>query len=339
MSIRLAFVGFRHGHIFDLYNRASESAEINVVSACECDQNTREQITAQGTANITHDSFEDMLETVDCDAIAIGDFYARRGSLIIQALAHSKHVICDKPLCTSLDEIDEIEKLSTEKNLKVDCMLDMRDSAPFISVRKLIRQGTIGEIHAVNFGGQHPLLLGKRPAWYFEPGKHGGTINDIAIHAIDAIPWITGLRFKTVNAARCWNAFASDFPHFEDAGQMMLTMDNGCGILGDVSYMAPDSSGYALPFYWRMTFWGRRGVIETASSARVVTLALNGENGVRHIPLSEPNPGGYLRAFVHDIEDNLEQGELSTKDSLLAARIALTVQMAADTHTYDVPFE
>ncbi|MEZ4683286.1 MAG: hypothetical protein R2932_54665 [Caldilineaceae bacterium] len=57
-----------------------------------------------------------------------------------------------------------------------------------IGLRNLIRSGLIGEIHAINFGGQHPLMLDTRAAWYFEPGKHGGTINDIAIHAVDAIP-------------------------------------------------------------------------------------------------------------------------------------------------------
>jgi predicted dehydrogenase len=339
MSIRLAFVGFRHGHIFDLYRRASEMDEIEVVAACEHDPATREQVAAQGIVDITHDDFDNMLETVDCDAIAVGDYYARRGSLIIQALSHGKHVIGDKPLCTNLDELDKIEILSTKKDLKVDCMLDMRDAAPFITVRKLIQQGTIGEIHAISFGGQHPLLLGKRPGWYFERGKHGGTINDIAIHAIDAIPWITGRRFKTVNAARCWNAFAPDFPHFEDAGQMMLTMDNGCGVLGDVSYMAPDSSGYALPFYWRATFWGRLGVIETAITAREVTVALNGEDGVRHEPLLEGNPGGYLRSFMNDVDGRSSRGELCTEHALRAARIALTIQRAADTHTYDVSLE
>ncbi len=339
MSIRLAFMGFRHGHIFDLYRRASGMDGIEVVAACESDQTTREQITAQGIVNITHDNYDDMLATVDCDAIAIGDYYARRGRLIIQALSHGKHVISDKPLCTSLGELDEIEKLSAAKDLKVDCMLDMRDSAPFVSVRKLIRQGTIGEIHAISFGGQHPLLLGKRPAWYFESAKHGGTINDIAIHAIDTIPWITGLRFKTVNAARCWNAFAPEFPHFEGAGQMMLTMDNGCGVLGDVSYMAPDSSGYTLPFYWRMTFWGRLGVIETASTARKVTVALNGKKGVQYEPLPRGNPGGYLRSFIHDIKHNLDQEELCTEYALRAARIALTIQKAADTHMYEVSLD
>jgi len=33
-------------------------------------------------------------------------------------------------------------------------------------------------------------VWGTRPAWYFEPGMHGGTLNDIAIHALDFIPWV-----------------------------------------------------------------------------------------------------------------------------------------------------
>jgi len=35
-------------------------------------------------------------------------------------------------------------------------------------------------------------------------GQPRGTINDIAIHAIDLIPWVTGLRFTRVVAAREW---------------------------------------------------------------------------------------------------------------------------------------
>ena len=31
------------------------------------------------------------------------------------------------------------------------------------------------------------MLWGTRPEWYFEEDKHGGTINDIAIHARETI--------------------------------------------------------------------------------------------------------------------------------------------------------
>jgi len=339
MSLRLAFVGFRHGHILDLYRRAQERPDVEVVAACEEDPATREQVAAQGVVKVDYGDFQEMLAEVNPDAIAVGDYYGRRGSLLIKALTAGKHVISDKPICTRLDELDQIEALSARNRLAVGCMLNMRDAPQFIGVRDLLRRGAIGEVQAISFGGQHPLLLGKRASWYFQPGKHGGTINDIAIHALDAIPWTTGLEFSMVNAARCWHAFASGFPHFRDAAQMMLTMENGCGVLGDVSYFAPDSCGYVLPFYWRMTFWGREGVLETSITASATSLVLNGESALRAVPLPEGDPGGYLRSFIGDIQGQVEEGDSCTASVLRAARVALTVQRAADAGVCNLPLE
>lgn len=336
MSIKLAFVGFRHAHIFDLYRRAQAMPEIEVVAACEEDESTRAALAREGMVTITHSEYGQMLADAACDAVAVGDYYACRGKQVLDALSAGKHVLSDKPLCTRLDELDQIEALATQQGLRVVCMLDMRDGAPAITARAMIRGGTIGEVHAISFGGQHPLLLGTRPDWYFEPGKHGGTINDIGVHALDALPWITGLEWDTIHAARCWNAFAPQYPHFEGAGQLMLTMENGAGVLGDVSYMMPDSSGYTLPFYWRMTFWGRKGVLELSSTQGDIVLALDGESSVRHEPLFDGDPGGYLRAFLHDIAGATGQDELCTADSLRVTRTALLVQRAADNRLFDI---
>ena len=329
-------IGFRHSHIYDLYQQAANRPEVEIVAACEEDVEARREAEQREFVRITHADPRALLSSAECDAIAIGDYYGRRGSLAIEALSAGKHVIADKPLCTRLSELDEIERLSSESGLRVGCMLNMRDMAQFIGVRELVRQGLIGEVQAISFGGQHPLLLGTRPAWYFEPGKHGGTINDIGIHALDAIPWITGRCFAVVNAARSWNAFAASsegagYAHFKDGAQMMLTMEGGCGVLGDVSYFSPNSSGYRLPFYWRLTLWGRKGVIETSATASEIAVALDGEPEVRAVPLPAENPGGYLGAFVRDIEGASQAGELGTAEVLRASRVALTAQWAADT--------
>jgi predicted dehydrogenase len=275
-----------------------------------------------------------MLVDTTCDAIAVGEYYAKRGAVILQALVADKHVIVDKPVCTSLAELDAIETELVARKRKLGCMLDMRDWPQAIGLRALIRGGLIGEIHAISFGGQHPLLLDTRAAWYFEPGKHGGTINDIAIHAVDAIPWITGRRFAEIQAARTWNAFAPDYPHFHDAAQIMLTLDNGCGVLGDVSYFMLNSMGYTLHLYWRMTFWGRKGVIETSMTSEQIMIALDGEAEARYEPLPPGNPGGYLQAFLDDIahRDGVEAPDtdrLDTASVLASARSALQIQAAA----------
>lgn len=334
MSIRFAFMGFRHAHIQDLYRRVQKGDGVEVVAACEEDEAAREAVKGAGV-EITHSDYGEMLSGVDCDVVAIGDYYARRGEVAIRALGEGKHVIADKPLCTELEEVDEIERLAGEKGLAVGCMLTMRDQGQTIGVRRLIQEGLIGEVHAISFGGQHPLLLGSRPGWYFEAGKHRGTINDIAIHAIDCVPWMTGLNFETVNAARCWNAFAPDFPHFKDGAQMMLTMDNGCGVLGDVSYFMPDRAGYSLPFYWRYTFWGREGVIETCTTVREIRVALRDSKKVEVRKVPKDTSGGYLEDFLKGVRGEAADGR-NTEAVIRAARTALKIQRAADENAHDV---
>ena len=117
MTVRLAFVGFRHGHIHDLYRRAQALDEIEVVGACEQDLTTRARLAQDGAIEISHQGLAEMLDAVDCDAVAIGDYYARRGELAIQALSRGKHVISDKPLCTRIDRQRTNPRLSVASSM------------------------------------------------------------------------------------------------------------------------------------------------------------------------------------------------------------------------------
>ena len=206
MSIRFAFVGFRHAHIRDMFTRCQQHAEIEVVACCEQDTETREQLAREGQIPVTHENYEALLAETECDVVAIGDVYGQRGGLITRALETGRHVISDKPLCISLGELDQIEQLASTQGRIVSGMLDMRDLPVFRGLRELIRADRIGPIRAISFDGQHPLMYGTRPDWYFDPGMHGGTLNDIAIHAIDFIPWATGQDLECLLAARSWNA-------------------------------------------------------------------------------------------------------------------------------------
>lgn len=313
-----------------LYRGALAHADVEVVAACEEEPQVAAALKSSGAVQLTHERLTDVLASVDCDAIAIGDTFARRGAIAIAALEAGKHIIADKPICTRMDELERIEQLAAANGRVVGCLLDLRDTAVFRTMRRIIAEGAIGEVHTVLFTAQHPLLLGTRPAWYFEPGQHGGTINDIAIHAIDLIPWLTGREFAGVVAARAWNARLPQHPHFQDAAQLMLRLDNNGGAFGDVSYLSPDDLGYAAPQYWRVTCHGSDGVVETAYNAKTVSLAARGDATVREMPLDTPKPNGCLEAFMNEIAGRIKPGALTTADVLRASRIALLAQQAAD---------
>jgi len=328
--LKFAFIGFRHGHIFGLYEFVKQQPAFAVTGACEEHTQTAVRLHREGKVQFTHDRYTAMLDEVECDVVAVGDYYGRRGRLIIEALRRGKHVVADKPICTCLAELAEIEQLARKNRLSVFCQLDMRGFGQFLKARELVRAGTIGEIHAIHVTGQHPLLLDSRPGWYFEKGKHGGTINDIAVHAFDFIPWLTGLRFSEVVGARTWNAFATPHRQFKDAAQFLLKMNNGAGVFGDVSYFIPDSHGYTLPQYWRTTLYGRAGIIEIGANLTGVWLARAGKKTTQSIPALPAQPFYYMEALTREMTGQKAGLALTTREVLDASRLALRVQQAAD---------
>jgi predicted dehydrogenase len=330
MKTRFAFAGFRHVHILDLLTGVEERADTEVVACCEEDAAAREDLAAKGRVKITHTDFATMLREVECDVVAIGDYYAKRGTLVLAALRAGKHVLSDKPLCTTLGEQEEIERLAAERGLVVGLQLDSRGYAAWRKVREIILAGEIGEVATIRIDGQHPLLLGTRPGWYFEPGKHGGTINDIGIHAFDFVPWMTGLRWREVNVARCWNAKAREFPHFHDCAQFLATLDNGAGVLADFSYLAPDKLGYQLPHYWHLVIHGTRGLVETNLLAKEITVIKDGSTAPEKIAAGEDRTRGYLEDYLQELRGNVAGADLTSAACLQASRLALEAQLAAD---------
>ena len=334
---RFAIAGFRHGHVLSLVSSLRDRSDTECVAACEEDEATRSALADGGKVTITHDSFRPMLAEADFDVLGVGDYFARRGALAIAGLEAGKHVLVDKPLCTSLQELERIRELAAERGLAVGCMLSLRDNGAVNALREAIAADHIGAVQTMSLSGQHPLLLGGRPGWYFEPGRHGGAINDIGVHAVDLIGWLTGREIVEVVAARAWNAKAKASPHFKGAGQFMLKLDNDGGVLCDVSYLAPDKMGYAAPQYWRITCHGERGVLETSCGSKNVRMIRDSDNEEVLIPVSATQSHQYLESFLHELRGETEKAALTTGRVLHVSRIALLAQEAADSGMVNVP--
>lgn len=324
--MNIAFAGVRHYHIITLYNAAKQHPRLNVVGAWEQDAPAA-AAAKEIISEPFYDNYEQLLADPSVDIVAVGDYYGIRGKLIIRALQAGKAVIADKPLCTSLEELAEIERLSAERGLPVGCLLDLRDDAALQCAAQHIRSGVIGEIRAVHFTAQHPLNYGVRPAWYFEKGKHGGTFNDIAIHGLDAMQWLVGSGYDRTLFARQWNAYAEKEPHFADSAHFSGLLKNGAALTADVSYAAPSGAGFALPTYWRFTFWGATGFLECRAGNDHIILATSEDTVPRTVAAPPVQPIA-VEGFVKECLSGVA-GE-NTRGVLQAAKAALTLQQFAD---------
>ncbi|MFA9479584.1 Gfo/Idh/MocA family protein [Phycisphaerales bacterium AB-hyl4] len=328
MALKIAIAGLRHGHIMQVVKLAQDTQGVELIACGEDHEPTRTAMAEQ--VSITHDNVMQMIDEVDCDIVAIGDYYGRRGALAITALQRGRHVLSDKPLTTSLAELKQIADLAEASGLAVGCQLDMPELPNFVRLRELVQGGSLGRVHQIAFGGQHPLMYGTRPGWYFEPGKHGGTINDIAVHAIHLIPWMTGVEIDRVVAARTWNAFAEAVPHFKDSAQLMLRLSDGAGVVGDVSYAMPRELGYKLAQYWRFSVYGSEGMAETSATADHVTLVRHDDDKPQLLEGLAPKQPSYFESFLSEVRGEKDQAAITTADVLRTSAKALQIQAFAD---------
>ena len=325
--MKIAFAGLRHGHIFALYEMAKNNPLYEIVGAFEDHPDYIAAAEKQGV-NVCYKTLDELMADKSVEAVAIGSCFGDRGSVAIASLKAGKHVICDKPLCTSLDELYEIKSLSEANGLFVSCMYTMRFESNMVAVRDLIKSGELGEIVNVYFGGQHPLQYGRRPSWYYEDGKHGGVFNDIAIHGIDLLSfWFDGSIDK-IEAARSWNKYASNEPAFKDCGQCMLTLNNGAGVIADVSYAIPDGVEFGLPYYWQFYVWGTKGSIAFAVNDKNIKYYLKGDGEPKTLEI-KPVKDDYLTDFYNYVNGKADVA-LTMAEVFKSTENTLKIQVFAD---------
>lgn len=348
-QLKFAFAGLRHGHILSLITTLSARKDAVVLGAYDstcpggstCARDRNSTCGGNGTQDlsvklegekrgITHwyASMDELLADPEVDVVAVGDCFADRGSLAIQALKAGKHVVADKPLCTSLEELAIIREEAAKQHKTVGIMLDLIDHPNVVTAMQAVRSGLLGKVNNIIYEGQHPLMYESRPRWYFEEGKHGGVINDIAIHGIDYCRQMTGARLEKVIGARCWNFYAKEAPGFKDSAQLMLQLEGGIGVIADVSYASPDSQGYSHPSYWHTRIMGEKGYLTFGCNTDGVEVCLNGESGTRRLE-DVPVTSTWLDRFYQAVADESLRPSY-TEDMLLSQEESLLVQKAAD---------
>ncbi len=320
--MNIAFAGFRHSHILGLYDEIQSGNDLTVVGCFEENTQAKNKMEQEKGISFSYDSYEKLLADKTVDVVAIGDYYGIRGQRIIQALKAGKHVIADKPICTDLAELEEISRLTEETGLTLCCMLDLRYMPQIQKVKEMVQSGELGKIHLASFTGQHCLDYGNRPDWYFEEGKHGGTINDIAIHGIDLLRLITGENLSEILFSKTWNAFAEKEPDFLDCAQFVVKLGH-ITVNADVSYAAPKCD-VMLPTYWEFTIWGTKGMVRFNLKEEILS-EYKTEKEVYSFERSNPQ---IVQDFLKEVRG--EELLMNTKDVLQTQRQILEIQKAAD---------
>lgn len=120
------------------------------------------------------------------------------------ALRAGKHVICEKPLATTLDKARILAELAAERGLVATIPFVYRFHPMVREARARVRSGELGPLQLIHGSYLQDWLLDSHDSnWRVDAGQGGlsRAFADIGSHWCDLVEWITGERFSSVVAS------------------------------------------------------------------------------------------------------------------------------------------
>ena len=235
------------------------------------------------------------------------------------------HVICDKPLCHTLEAAEAMER-AVKASRALFALTHTYTGYPLVrQAREMVAEGAIGAVRVVQVEYPQDWLTTpleetgqKQASWRTDPARSGaaGSVGDIGTHAFTLAEFVTGLRVESLAAEL--NAFVPG-RRLDDNAHMLLRFAGGARGMLWCSQVAP-GNGNAL----RLRVYGERGGLEWAQEEPNLLLYTPFGEAPRMIRrggagaspaaahatrIPSGHPEGYLEAFAQLYRDFAEQVE------------------------------
>lgn len=126
------------------------------------------------------------------EAVSIATPNSTHYAIAKAALEAGFHVVCEKPICFTSEEAEELCAIAKEKNLVVGVTYGYSGHQMIQQARQMIKNGDLGPIRLINmsfaFGGYNTKIEETNPAakWRFDPSKAGISfaMGDVGTHPL-----------------------------------------------------------------------------------------------------------------------------------------------------------
>lgn len=182
----------------------------------------------------TTNDYKKLLEDENIDLIAVSTQHNSHAKFVVEALKADKSVYCEKPLCLTLEELNEIKKAYKESKGELFVGLNRRHASLIKIIKKELKTDKIPAIYdyICNAGYIPP------EHWTQDEKKGGGRIIGEAVHFIDTIQYLDGSELVKLSVSYADN---SGYPMKDNA---VINLKFASGAVGTIIYTAMGSKKY-----------------------------------------------------------------------------------------------
>lgn len=268
----------------------------------------------------SYDNYDEIARNPNIDAVYIALPNSMHAEYSIRAAKAGKHVLCEKPMSTSV--ADAREMIAACQQAKKRLMIGYRCHLEPVNLRavELIREGRLGQIQAIEstFGfniGPNEWRTNRKLAG-------GGPLMDVGIYCLNACRYLTGEEPVEIDAHSSVIDHDGRFNEVEENISWTMTFPSGVLAACNSTY------GAGMPGFYRVH--GSKGILQVDNAFNYDGLVLRADiNGAQPIviPSPAPDPAHFVAEAEHFAEciqqdrQNKAPGEEGLRDMELMMRI------------------
>ncbi len=201
--LRIAVLSFAHTHAISYCEALRERTDVELI-ATDPDGASAPDDAPRGAelaAALGVDYVDGYAEAMAWgpDAVIVTAENSRHRELVELAAAHGAHVLCEKPLATTVDDARAMLAATERAGLALMTAYPVRFAPAFADLVQRVRSGQLGTILAVR--GTNNGKLPSDRAWFTDSElAGGGALVDHVVHCADLLDELLGARPETVYA-------------------------------------------------------------------------------------------------------------------------------------------
>ncbi len=216
--------------------------------------------------------YMDIVNNKDINVVTVAIPDQQHKKVSCDLLRAGKHVLCEKPLALTREDVEEIVRVADGSGCKFMVGQICRFTPAFEKAKEIVESGTIGEIYFVESEYAHDYMK-IVDNWRSDPKRHG--VIGGGCHAVDLLRWLAGDP-KEVFAYGTHKLLPQ--VEYDDATIAIMKFDEN--VAGKVFV----STGCKRDYTMRTVIYGTKGTLICDNTSPTMTLFVTDEEGVTREP-------------------------------------------------------
>ncbi len=185
----------------------------------------------------SYDGYAQCLSHPLVNAVYIATNNSTHAEFTVQAASAGKHVLCEKPMATSVAECQQMMDACRSNHVRLMIAYRKYFEPGALDLKLLVDSGKLGRLKFIHSSFSIYLRPGGvRPAWHFDHRlAGGGALPDVGVYCVNTARWVTG-KDPVEASAYQWTVDPEAFQEVDENVAFRLNFPDGLIMQGTASW-------------------------------------------------------------------------------------------------------